>query len=100
MSRRNCSTSVAVAVFPLSSVTDMLWPLRSNQKILVIQPEHHASPVAAVEFILIGDVLARRHEVGESSAERQLVGEAAGAGRLEYACGEQRAAFDDRAGLE
>src|SRR6516225_3271501 len=79
---------------------DVRWSLQSEQKILVGKAEHHASPVAAVELILVGDMLARGHEVGENLSERELVGKPAGAGRLEHACGKLRAAFDHGAGLE
>jgi len=54
--------------------------LQSQQKILVSQAEHDGAPVAAVMLVLIGDVLARSHKVGEDSVERQFVQQPGDAG--------------------
>src|SRR6266540_7163619 len=46
-----------------------------HQILVVLSAEHRRSPIAADIFELIGDVLAPGPEVGEDSAERQLVRE-------------------------
>jgi hypothetical protein len=49
---------------------------QSQHQIFVLQPEHRAAPAAANIFVLIGNVLTARHEIGENPAERQIIGEA------------------------
>lgn len=64
---------------------------QSQHQIFVLEPEHHPAPAAAHIFVLIGNVLPASHEIGENSAERQIVRKPGGSGRLEDARGKQRA---------
>jgi hypothetical protein len=73
---------------------------QSQHQIFVLEPEHHAAPAAAHIFVLIGNMLPSGHEIRQNSAERQIVRQAGGSGRLEDARGKQRAALGDLRRLE
>jgi hypothetical protein len=50
----------------------------SYQQVLILQAEHHRSPVAAVVLVPVGDVCARCHDTRNDAAERQFEREASG----------------------
>src|SRR5258706_12318738 len=75
-------------------------PMSSKHQVFVLQPEHHAAPAAADIFVLIGDMLPAGHEIGENSAEREIIRKPGGAGRLEDARGKERAALRHLSRLE
>src|SRR5260370_33944256 len=68
-------------------------PMSSKHQVFVLQPEHHPAPAAADIFVLIGDMLPAGHEIGENSAEREIIRKTGGDGRLENAPRKDRAAL-------
>src|SRR5258708_34311349 len=59
-------------------------PMGSKHQVFVLQPEHHAAPAPADMFVLIGDMLPAGHEIGENSAEREIIRKPGGAGPLAH----------------